>query len=48
MFGIDPYAFETLWPSLLGVVAMASVMVWGFIKVRHLMNEDPKKNKKPH
>ena len=43
MFGIDPYAFETLWPSLLGVAAMASVMVWGFIKDRHLMNDDIKK-----
>jgi len=40
MFGIDPYAFETLWPSLLGVAAMSGVMVWGFIKIRHLMNEE--------
>ena len=43
MFGIDAYSFQTLWPSLLGVAAMAGVMVWGFIKVRHLMKEDGKK-----
>ncbi|SIT07389.1 hypothetical protein [Neptunomonas antarctica] len=40
MFGIDPYVLETLLPSLVGVAAMAAAMVWGFIKVRHLMNED--------
>jgi hypothetical protein len=43
MFGIDPYSFETLWPSLLGVAAISTAMVWGFIKIRHLINEDVKK-----
>lgn len=41
---MDPYVFETLWPSLLGIAGMAGVMVWAFIKIRSLMNED--KNKK--
>jgi len=40
MFGVDPYVFETLLPSLVGVAAMASTMVWVFIKVRHLMNDE--------
>ncbi|BBB31042.1 hypothetical protein [Neptunomonas japonica] len=40
MFGIDPYVMETLIPSLVGVAAMAGAMVWGFIKIRHLMNDD--------
>ncbi|MBV0932622.1 hypothetical protein [Marinobacterium weihaiense] len=40
MFGIDAYSFETLWPSLLGVIGIASAMVWAFWKVRKLMNED--------
>ncbi|MFC6673710.1 hypothetical protein [Marinobacterium aestuariivivens] len=40
MFGIDAYSAEVLIPSVVGVVAMAGVMVWAFIKVRHLMNED--------
>ncbi|WP_293266795.1 hypothetical protein [Neptunomonas sp.] len=44
MFGIDPYVFETLWPSLVGVAGMIAAMVWGFIKIRHLMsNDQPKK-----
>lgn len=43
MFGIDPYVFETLWPSLLGVAGMSVAMVWGFTKIRKLMQEDPKK-----
>lgn len=37
---MDPYVFETLWPSLLGIVGMAGVMVWAFVKIRRLMNED--------
>lgn len=45
MFGIDLYSFEVLAPSLLGIVGMAVVMVWGFIKVRKLMNEDGKNQK---
>ncbi|WP_372738643.1 hypothetical protein [Neptunomonas sp.] len=43
MFGVDPYVFETLLPSLLGVAAMAGAMVWGFMKVRHLMNDEQSK-----
>jgi len=43
MFGIDAYTFGTLWPSLLGVLGMAGTMTWGFIKIKHLMeNETPK------
>jgi hypothetical protein len=45
MFGIDLYSFEVLAPSVLGIVAMAAVMVWAFIKVRKLMNEDDKNRK---
>ncbi|WP_256366877.1 hypothetical protein [Marinobacterium sp. LSUCC0821] len=43
MFGIDAYTFETVWPSLLGVAAMAGVMTWAFFKVKNLMNDDGKK-----
>lgn len=43
MFGIDAYSMETLIPSLIGVAAMAGAMIWAFIKVRHLMNDDSKK-----
>ncbi len=43
MFGIDPYVFETLWPSLLGIAGMTAVMIWGAFKVRKLINEDVKK-----
>ena len=43
MFGIDPYVFETLWPSLMGVAGMSAAMIWGFMKVRKLIKEDPKK-----
>lgn len=46
MFGIDSYSFGTLWPSLLGVAAMSAAMVWGFLKVRKLMNEDAHKHGK--
>lgn len=42
MFGIDIYSLEVLVPSVIGVVAMAAVMVWAFVKVRHLMNDDAK------
>ncbi len=44
MFGVDAYSFEVLVPSLIGVAAMAGVMVWAFFKVRHLMNDDQKKH----
>lgn len=43
MFGVDSYSFETLAPSLLGVFGMTAVMIWGFFKVKELMNEDKKK-----
>ncbi len=43
MFGVDLYSAEVLLPSLAGVVAMSAVMVWAFIKIRKLMNEEPKK-----
>ncbi|MGB0468725.1 MAG: hypothetical protein ACPGF7_14505 [Pontibacterium sp.] len=42
MFGVDAYSFETLWPSLLGVAGMTAAMVWGYFKVRELMNDDKK------
>jgi len=42
MFGIDPYVLETLIPSVIGVAGMAGVMTWVFIKVKHLMEEEPK------
>ncbi|EPJ45266.1 MAG: hypothetical protein OFPII_28870 [Osedax symbiont Rs1] len=42
MFGIDPYVFETLWPSLLGIAAMAGAMIWGCFKVRTLIKIDAK------
>jgi len=45
MFGIDLYSFEVLAPSLLGIIGMAAVMVWAFLKVRKLMNEDGKREK---
>jgi len=45
MFGIDAYSFEVLAPSILGIAAMAGVMVWAFLKVRKLMNEDGKRQK---
>lgn len=45
MFGVDAYSFEVLVPSVIGVIAMAATMTWGFIKVRHLMNEDQNEHK---
>jgi len=41
MFGIDPYVFETLWPSLLGIAAMTGAMIWGFFKAKSLIYKDP-------
>jgi hypothetical protein len=41
MFGLDVYSVELLVPSVIGVLAMASVMVWGFIRVCRLINEEP-------
>ncbi len=43
MFGVDAYSLEVLVPSVIGVIAMAAAMVWAFIKVKHLMEEDGKK-----
>lgn len=43
MFGIDPYVFETLWPSILGIVGMTAAMTWGFFKVKSLIDQDPEK-----
>jgi len=40
---MDPYLFETLWPSLLGVAAMSAAMVWGFFKIKKLIQEDQPK-----
>jgi len=43
MFGVDLYSAEVLIPSLVGVAGMSAVMVWAFIKIRKLMNEEPRK-----
>lgn len=40
---VDVYSMEVLVPSLVMIVAMSAAMVWAFIKVRGLMNEDSKK-----
>ncbi|WP_281174711.1 hypothetical protein [Marinobacterium jannaschii] len=40
---MDPYLFETLWPSLLGVAGMTAAMVWGFFKIKKLIQEDQPK-----
>ncbi len=39
---LDAYTMETVIPSLVMVAAMTGVMIWGFFKVRALMNEDKK------
>ena len=38
MFGIDIETFHTLWPSLIIIVMMIGAMVWGVIKVMHLVS----------
>lgn len=43
MFGIDIYLLETLFPSVLGVLAIAGVMTWGFLKAKDLMEHEPHK-----
>ena len=43
MFGIDIYVLETLSPSVLGVLAMAGVMTWAFLKAKDLMEHEPHK-----
>lgn len=40
MFGIDAYTFETVWPSLGLVAIMIAALVWGWFKVRDLMDQD--------
>lgn len=40
---IDIYSMEVLVPSLVMIGAMSAAMIWGFFKVRGLMNEDKKK-----
>jgi hypothetical protein len=40
MFGIDLYVLETLVPSLIGVFAIAAAMTWGFLKMKHLMEDE--------
>ena len=41
MFGIDPYSFETVLPSVLLIAAITGVMTWAFFKVRSLMKQPP-------
>ena len=43
MLGIDIYLLETLIPSVLGVLAMAGVMSWGFLKAKDLMEHESHK-----
>lgn len=40
MFGLDPYSFATLWPSLFGIALMSGAMIWGFFKARSLIYKD--------
>ncbi len=40
MFGINPYAFETLWPSLLGILAISAGMIWEALTVRILIRQE--------
>ncbi|WP_286236959.1 hypothetical protein [Neptuniibacter halophilus] len=40
---VDVYSMEVLVPSLVMIVAMTGAMVWGFFKVRGLMNQDQNK-----
>lgn len=40
---VDVYSMEVLVPSVVMIVAMTAAMVWGFFKVRELMNEDSEK-----
>lgn len=43
MFGVDSYSASILVPSLIGIAGMTAVMVWGFFKIKKLMNEDSPK-----
>lgn len=40
MFGLDAYTFETLWPSMILIVVMVGALIWGWVKVRTLMEEE--------
>ena len=39
---VDVYSMEVLVPSLVMIAGMTVAMVWGFFKVRELMNDDKK------
>ncbi|WP_256557758.1 hypothetical protein [Marinobacterium sedimentorum] len=41
MFGLDVYSVEVLVPSVVGVLAIASVMIFGFVRVCNLINREP-------
>ncbi|KDE40544.1 MAG: hypothetical protein ACK4L8_02935 [Nitrincola lacisaponensis] len=43
MFGLDVHSLEVLVPSMIGIIGITAVMVWGGLKMRSLMNEDQKK-----
>lgn len=40
---VDVYSMEVLVPSLVMIAGMSVAMIWAFIKVRNLMNEDQEK-----
>lgn len=39
---VDVYSMEVLVPSVVMIVGMTVAMVWGYFKVRELMDEDKK------
>lgn len=39
---VDVYSMEVLVPSLVMIAGMTVAMVWGFFKVRSLMDDDKK------
>lgn len=43
MFGLDVSTLEVLIPSLIGVIAIAGAMVWAWVKLKHLVDEDGSK-----
>lgn len=43
MFGLDVHSMQVLVPSLIGVIGITAAMIWAGLKLRSLMNEDPKK-----
>ena len=40
---VDVYSMEVLVPSLAMIAGMTVAMIWAFVKVRELMNEDQEK-----